>query len=82
MCQKKTHQKTDKPNATVQQSLLVSPSPGSIVATGSFFCLGSQTLTVPEINIDTHEWRLLSNTPAQTKAVSYEDQFLMVIIVI
>ena len=36
------------PKATVQQSLLVSSSPGSMVATGSFFCLGSQTFTVPE----------------------------------
>lgn len=36
-----------KPNATVQQSLLFSPSVGSMLATGESFCLGSQTLTVP-----------------------------------
>ena len=35
------------PKATAQQSLFVSPSPGSIVATGSFFCLGSHTFTLP-----------------------------------
>lgn len=38
------------PNATVQQSLLFSPSIGSILATGVSFCLGSHTFTVPEIN--------------------------------
>lgn len=35
------------PNATVQQSLLFSPWTGSILATGSSFCLGSHTFTVP-----------------------------------
>lgn len=37
------------PNATVQQSLFVSPSTGSILTTGVSFCLGSHTFTVPEI---------------------------------
>ena len=37
------------PNATVQQSLFVSPSMGSMLATGESFCLGSQTFTVPGI---------------------------------
>lgn len=35
------------PKATVQQSLLVSPSMGSMLATGESFCLGSHTFTVP-----------------------------------
>lgn len=35
------------PKATVQQSLLVSPSTGSMFTTGVSFCLESHTLTVP-----------------------------------
>ena len=37
------------PNATVQQSLLVSPSAGSMVATAVSFCRVSHTLTLPSL---------------------------------
>ena len=37
------------PNATAQQSLLVSPSAGSMVATGASFCRVSHTLTLPSL---------------------------------
>ena len=39
------------PKATAQQSLLASDSFGCIIATGSFSCLTSHTLTVPKIYI-------------------------------
>jgi len=35
------------PKHVVHASRLVSPSAGSIIATGTSFCLGSQTLTAP-----------------------------------
>ncbi len=48
------------PKATVQQSLLVSPSLGSMFTTGVSFCLESHTLTVP-VNKTTHMWLSLSD---------------------
>lgn len=46
-CLSSTNSTERLPNATVQQSRLLSPCAGSILATGMSFCLGSHTFTVP-----------------------------------
>ena len=56
------------PNATVQQSLLLSPSAGSMQATGLSFCLGSQIFTAPK-----SRWVL---TRKQTYFCYFYGQFL------
>ena len=42
------------PKATVQQSLLGSPSPGSMLATGESLCRVSHTFTVPGKQRESH----------------------------
>lgn len=55
------------PKATVQQSLFVSPSTGSMFATGVSFCLGSQTLTVP---VGPHEIKIYNKLKPNNPSVS------------